>query len=835
MKKSVALIIITLLFIHVNLTAQWGWHQLNSGVNTNLNSVYFISSTGWAVGSSGLILKSTNSGQNWFIQSSGTTAELKCINFRNSPYVSGLGCIAGANGKVFVTIDKGETWLAVNTGVSNTLNAAIVLNDTMTIIAVGENGTIIKSIDMGQTWFQKPSPTTVTLKGIAQSWGNNLCAVGQGGVVLTSFDLGEYWSLETSGTSNDLNSVVQYSNSFSNLMAAGSNGTILKSSDAGFNWQPVTSGTTQNLLSIGTSGFDWYTTNLFYICISGSNGTILMSLDSGRTWQSNYSPINQSLNSIFFENNNTGYCAGNNGTILKTISNHYYVDRKTIDANTIRTWFTNAGISNYNINSSSPGFEWPKSTGHFARFGSGLWLGALVNNDTLVATLQYEENEYYPGYTDNSGVPHGRNDSNYRIYKLTYSQNDNDRSRWPNALLGNSNQGAPVYYDTLSNIWKPLDFGSQTMYYTYTDAYPESHVNYFGGQSAPLKADVKQLNFALDVTGPMGNVIITQYTIINRSSNIWNNAYFTIWTDDDIGNQWNDKVGCDSALQLGYSYNYGSDTAYSSNPPAVGFLLLKGAVINTGIITDTVKVCKNKNVLNLTGYKDLGMNSFNFSANGDINYPDANYYGEAYNLMKGVRVNGTPHYNPYGGFQTKYIYSGNPVTSTGWIQPTATDVRFYVSSGPVNMNPGDTQTIVTAQVIARGSNFLNSITLLKEYCIAVKEYYKSCYTSVPIGINPMNEIAYSFSLQQNYPNPFNPKTKIKFSIPQFPINKGLQPPVQIKIYDILGREISTIVNEQLKPGTYEVEFDGSEIPSGVYFYKLSSGGFTKTMKMVLVK
>jgi len=85
-----------------------------------------------------------------------------------------------------------------------------------------------------------------------------------------------------------------------------------------------------------------------------------------------------------------------------------------------------------------------------------------------------------------------------------------------------------------------------------------------------------------------------------------------------------------------------------------------------------------------------------------------------------------------------------------------------------------------------------------------------------------------YSLLQNYPNPFNPSTNIRYQITN---NKF----VKITVYDLLGKEIETLVNEKQSPGTYEVTFDGSNYPSGVYFYKLSSGDFSETKKMVLIK
>ncbi len=104
---------------------------------------------------------------------------------------------------------------------------------------------------------------------------------------------------------------------------------------------------------------------------------------------------------------------------------------------------------------------------------------------------------------------------------------------------------------------------------------------------------------------------------------------------------------------------------------------------------------------------------------------------------------------------------------------------------------------------------------------------------LPIGIEPISsEIPNGFSLSQNYPNPFNPTTKIQFSIP---VGTGRDLTVQMKVFDILGSEVATLVNDQLQPGTYEVDWDGSGFASGIYYYKLISGDFSETKKMVLIK
>jgi hypothetical protein len=107
--------------------------------------------------------------------------------------------------------------------------------------------------------------------------------------------------------------------------------------------------------------------------------------------------------------------------------------------------------------------------------------------------------------------------------------------------------------------------------------------------------------------------------------------------------------------------------------------------------------------------------------------------------------------------------------------------------------------------------------------------YKFVPPDEPIGIKPIsNNVPGQFVLYQNYPNPFNPSTKIKFDIPK-------QSEVKIIVFDILGREVTTLVNEQLKPGTYNVVFDGSNYSSGVYYYTLNINFFNQTKRMVLIK
>ncbi len=102
-----------------------------------------------------------------------------------------------------------------------------------------------------------------------------------------------------------------------------------------------------------------------------------------------------------------------------------------------------------------------------------------------------------------------------------------------------------------------------------------------------------------------------------------------------------------------------------------------------------------------------------------------------------------------------------------------------------------------------------------------------------VGINENNNFANDFRLEQNYPNPFNPVTIIRYSIPSDV--RGQTSDVKLVVYDILGNEVATLVNEKQNAGSHSVEWDAVNYPSGIYYYRIFSGNFTDTKQMILVK
>ncbi len=138
------------------------------------------------------------------------------------------------------------------------------------------------------------------------------------------------------------------------------------------------------------------------------------------------------------------------------------------------------------------------------------------------------------------------------------------------------------------------------------------------------------------------------------------------------------------------------------------------------------------------------------------------------------------------------------------------------------------------EVIRKESKELNYNA--KAYPLEPQEFEKMIYVSTKINNENNNKLTESadlsmptsFFLSQNYPNPFNPMTKISFGI----AHSGF---VQLKLFNLLGKEVRTIINSNLPSGVHEVSFDGSDLTSGVYVYRLVMENYTETKRMTLVK
>jgi len=155
-----------------------------------------------------------------------------------------------------------------------------------------------------------------------------------------------------------------------------------------------------------------------------------------------------------------------------------------------------------------------------------------------------------------------------------------------------------------------------------------------------------------------------------------------------------------------------------------------------------------------------------------------------------------------------------PGTTSGWTQFT---VPIYYTPG----SPTPDNTIITISIVdTSGSGESGTIGSM-----AYVDYLS--FTG-PTDVEQISGLPNNFKLSQNYPNPFNPSTKIEYSIPE-------QSYVELKVYDVLGNEVATLVKEEQPAGTYRADFNGKELSSGLYIAQLTASNFTQTIKMSLLK
>ena len=171
-------------------------------------------------------------------------------------------------------------------------------------------------------------------------------------------------------------------------------------------------------------------------------------------------------------------------------------------------------------------------------------------------------------------------------------------------------------------------------------------------------------------------------------------------------------------------------------------------------------------------------------------------------------------------------------SNTGWIAgyryPDSTNISKTTNGGINWFNVRNTYTNVLTSIWFNDA--LTGYAVGWKYPAAYGVILKTTTGGVTFTKEFAQIIPHDFTLYQNYPNPFNPVTKIKFDIAANTVGQTF-----LSVFDITGREIQTLVNEKLYPGSYEVTFDGSNFASGVYFYQLRTGDFVETKTMLLIK
>ncbi len=317
---------------------------------------------------------------------------------------------------------------------------------------------------------------------------------------------------------------------------------------------------------------------------------------------------------------------------------------------------------------------------------------------------------------------------------------------------------------------------------------------------------------------------VVQPFVIQTPGSIADAEGTSLFNDNNAGSN---KIGITAKLKT-YSF---------SNSPNNNFIILDYTFINN---TSTA-------ITNLYAGLFFDWDLIDGSGSGDrTEWDNILNYGFVRNTTggpsnyNGVALLSSSNYSFYaikndggdGGFQ---IYDGFDdaekwqAISGGIVKATAGpgDVSNVTSSGPYSINPGDSIKIAFAVLAADNKALLDA---------AVNQARIKYQELIVLNVEENNTLPIEFSLAQNYPNPFNPSTKISFSIPN--VGSGLALTL-LKVYDVLGNEVATLVDEYKPAGYYEINFNGSSLPSGIYFYKISAKGenlfYSDVKKMILIK
>jgi hypothetical protein len=547
-------------------------------------------------------------------------------------------------------------------------------------------------------------------------------------------------------------------------------------------------------------------------------------------------------------------------SIKKNSSVSKFTHTSILDANQVKISLTNTGTLDpyYKPSFGISGATWEQlryrdplsgqlvEYYYYIVYDQGFWIIGRIQ-DTLSAGIAQWESSYSQGPIIN-GLPamisNPGNSSKYRTYKISRGDDDSniDYKEWP------VEYGAPV-----DEYGKPLVKGDQTIYTVY-NAYDSSVINnnYWGIKSKdpkPLPVEVQQIAFShnrgkvKDNIDVFANTVFFEWTLINKSQEFIDSAYIGLWTDIDFLYPDNNPMGVDTINQIGYCYMK-NDSLYAylhtqyigGAAPAVGYVLLYGPAIPESNSDFAIIQGKKK-----AGFKNIPLNSFH----GIIDDSTPPPYGIARDInqmfyyAKGLEADGEEVIDRATGNKTTFQFSGDPITNTGWVyhrNGTGGGAGFVMFAGPFTMAPMDTQWVMAALIPAQGNNAMESIKLLREK----SELLRSLpYDTLAFGVTPYKlnyvdttniDLLYpsEFQLFQNYPNPFNNITKIVYLV-------STNTFVTLKIFDILGREVATLVNGEKNQGEYVINFNGSQLSSGVYIYRLQAGSYTDSKKMILLK
>ena len=790
MKNLIHLLyVLFLIFLlnHSMAVAQWNYANgpygaYTYGLMTKGSNVYAATFGG--------VFVSTDNGTSWLARNN-SIESIQCYSLAGSGNIIFVGTYFG-NG-VYVSTDDGNNWAFSGL---NGLNVIGLAYSSSNVFAATSNG-IYLTTNTGQSWIQVNNgiPTTDT-RTIAVS-GSSVFAGTAQGVYMTTNN-GTTWTQMNNGLTTPSVRYLMFSGT--NLFAGTLGGGVFLSTDNGNNWNQVNNGLTNNTVYVLT-----YTgSNIF----AGTAGGVFLTTNNGSNW----SLVNNGMNDYVIRSmtaNGSTIFAGTVGDVFKSTNNG-------------SSWeLANSGLTNVYIYDLAV-----KGTKLFAGSGGS---GIFMTPDNGGSWMPV-----------NSGLPNSYTGTNF-IYSLFVSGNN---------IFAGLRQGG-VYLSTDEGLnWVAVNNGIPS----------SSDVKTFAQNGTNIFAGTSSIGVYLTTNNgtswtPVNNGLTTQVVneLVVKGSDIY--AATTgggVFKTTNNGQNWfavNNGMSNNVTLSLATIGTY----IFAGNGGAPGRDINRSSDDGASWVPLGYTAGDNFRFAVTSNYLFVGQGA-------NVLYSD-NFGSTFSDVSTGLPLN--PSFIYALTIKDNFIFAGLYISGV-WFRPLFEIIPVELTSFTADVSENDvlvewitaTETNNQGFEIQRrdyGNEFAaigfvegnGTTTQTHSYSYTDKNlnggkyYYRLKQIDFDGSYEYSNVIEVSvniptvFSLEQNYPNPFNPATIIKYSIPENSY-------VTLKIYDILGDEIETLVNEEKPAGTYELEFnshssDVRNLTSGVYFYQLKAGSFVETKKMVLLK
>ncbi|MFN3872460.1 MAG: T9SS type A sorting domain-containing protein [Ignavibacterium sp.] len=768
------------------------WTESNNGLSHFAVSSIIVVGNNCFLGTiRGGVYLSTNNGLSWLQINNGLTDfRITALTFNGSNLFAGT-----ANNGVFVTTNNGISWSQINSGLTNkNVNALISEGNNL---YVGTSGGVFYSDNGGTSWIaiNNGIPTFARYIDAIIKSGSKLFAGSFGGGVFYSTDNGSNWSAANNGLTFPyiLSFIISGNNIFAGTRGAG----VFVSSNDGSNWSAINNGLTGNFIfNLFISGTDLF---------AGTNQGVFKSTNNGNNWVS----ANQGFPAFSSDFYLSSIAVNDTGHIFVS-SGSFGVFRS---ANNGDSWYNvsngiNSAVNSLGINKSNGFLFAGTSIGAYRSTNNGeTWteINQGIVTKASVGEIAVKSNGNVFAITWNS---------DFGIYRST--NNGNTWTKIVNGLVADS---------TYPLLVSDISFSPNGDVYVYSNNGP-NHKGLFkstnNGNSWVKRSNGLQGVVESIATNSLNHVFAAVpnnpgrgiYRSINKGYS-WHN----ITSGQLIGSMQinNLAVNSNDRLFAASSVVWRTDNSTTSQTFLDSLKNLNLPISNSG---PTISIIGINHTAPLKSFNNKSINVSVVSVEVSIDEILHTRTGDLIMTLSHNGVTDTLVFEAGGSgenfISTLFSDEADELIGNG----TAPFTGFYKPYKPLNafqgLDPYGDWELKIIDGYAGNDGALNAWSL-------------QITLDSPTGIeDEYNLMPNDFVLYQNYPNPFNPSTKISW---QSPVSSHQT----LKVYDVLGNEVATLVDEFRDAGRYEIEFDASILSSGIYFYRLQAGSFIQTKKMILIK